>query len=350
LAVSAAYRPLNQQAAETLLARKWPAPLQAVIDQQISEPRAEAACRATMPRLTAIEDDVSQKVRDQYEQNPYPRWISLGRIHKYDSLDALIQRDFPHAPLRPQGKSGAFDLLVAGCGTGRQPIGLAKQFERARVVAVDLSSASLGYAKSRSELLGVTNIEYGQADILKLGSIGRTFDVIHSDGVLHHLGDPWRGWRVLLSMLRPNGFMHISLYSEIARRDVVAARAFIAERGYGTTAADIRACRQELMGLEQGSSPGRVAGFHDFYATSECRDLLFHVLEHRMTLPAIKTFLDQNGLRFLGFDLPLRIRQQYAARFPGDKAMIDLDQWDAFEHDNPYTFISMYQFWLQKTA
>ncbi len=32
----------------------------------------------------------------------------------------------------------------------------------------------------------MTNIEYAQADILKLGDIGRTFDIIESVGVLHH--------------------------------------------------------------------------------------------------------------------------------------------------------------------
>ena len=76
-----------------------------------------------------------------------------------------------------------------------------------------------------------TNIDYAQADILQLGAIGRTFDLIQSAGVLHHLADPWAGWRVLLSLLRPGGVMRIGLYSETARRGVVAARAFIAQRG-----------------------------------------------------------------------------------------------------------------------
>src|SRR5262249_41926516 len=153
----------------------------------------------------------------------------------------------------------------------------------------------------------------------------------YSDGVLHHMSDPWSGWRTLIPLLRPNGFMHISLYSEIARRDVVAARTMIAQRGYGPTVEDIRAFRQEIMALKRGEPLSWVTGFRDFYTTSECRDLLFHVQEHRMTIPVIKAFLEENGLRFLGFDLPLRVRQQYAARFPADKAMIDLDQWDAFE-------------------
>ena len=335
--------------ADALLTRSWLDPVAAVVNQQIREPRAEADSRAAIPRLTPIEDDVSRLVQEQYEQNPYPRWITLEPLRKYDLIDAQMQREYPHAPFRPVGKGGDIDVLIAGCGTGRHSIGAARQFERSKVLAIDLSAASLGYAKARTAALGVTNIEYAQADILQLGSIGRTFDMIQSAGVLHHLGDPWAGWRVLLSLLRPGGVMFIALYSETARRDVVAARAFIAQRGYGSGIEDIRAARAEMMTHAEGTPLRNVAFFNDFFTTSECRDLLFHVQEHRMTLPAIKDFLAANGLAFLGFEVDFRTSQLYAARFPADRAMTDLDQWHQFEQDRPYTFASMYRLWVQKT-
>jgi SAM-dependent methyltransferase len=218
------------------------------------------------------------------------------------------------------------------------------------LLAIDLSAASLGYAKARTGALGVTNIDHAQADILQLGATGRTFDMIQSAGVLHHLADPWGGWRVLNSLLRPGGVMFVALYSETARRDVVAARAFIAERGYGSSLEDIRSVRAEMMTHPDGSPLRNVAFFNDFFTTSECRDLLFHVQEHRMTLPAIRDFLATDGLTFLGFEVDFRTAQLYAARFPADRAMTDLDQWHAFEQDRPYTFASMYRFWVQKPA
>jgi hypothetical protein len=76
--------------------------------------------------------------------------------------------------------------------------------------------------------------------------------------------------------------MFVALYSETARRDVVAARAFIAERGYGSGIEDIRAPRRDDDHAD-GSPLRNVAFFNDFFTTSECRDLLFHVQEHRMT-------------------------------------------------------------------
>ena len=57
------------------------------------------------------------------------------------------------------------------------------------MLAVDLSLASLGYARRKSNALGLNNLTR-QADILELGRTGREFDVIESLGVLHHMADP----------------------------------------------------------------------------------------------------------------------------------------------------------------
>jgi hypothetical protein len=111
------------------------------------------------------------------------------------------------------------------------------------------------------------------------------FDVIEAAGTLQTLANPSAGWRVLSSLLRPGGFIFFGLYSESARRDIVAARDFIARRGYGTSAQDIRRCRQELMDFPEGTPLKNVTYTTEFYSTSECRDLLFHVQEHRPRCP-----------------------------------------------------------------
>jgi SAM-dependent methyltransferase len=218
------------------------------------------------------------------------------------------------------------------------------------VLAVDLSLASLCYAKRKTRELGLNNIEYAQADILQLDSIGRAFDVIEVSGVLHHLAEPFAGWRRLLSILRPGGFMRLGLYSKLARQELVDARRFIAQRDDRPSAENIRRCRQELAGLEDRAPPKRATEFPDFFTTSACRDLLFHVQEHQLMLPEIGTFLTQNRLEFLGFDVEDRVFQNFRRRFPDDKTMTDLDLWRIFESENPATFSGMYQFWIQKTC
>jgi SAM-dependent methyltransferase len=299
--------------------------------------------------LTAIHDRVSQAVREQYEEMPYPRWVKAGLVGPPTPIDQHLHGQFRLAPFRPLGRTGRVDILVAGCGTGEHSIETASRYANAQVLAVDLSLSSLCYARRMTRALGLTNIDYAQADILELGTVGRSFDVIESVGVLHHLADPQAGWHVLLSLLRPNGVMLVGLYSRIARREITAAREFIAQRGYSGSADGVRRCRQELLALDDAAPLKTVTKFWDFYTTSNCRDLLFHVQEHQFTIPDIKAFLARNGLAFIGFVLHPAIQQLYRSRFPRDAAMTDLDCWTAFEEANPLTFTNMYQFWVQKT-
>ena len=204
----AAYSPLSGLTpAAKLLQRSWPECVTALLVQQIAEPAEEKCLRDATHALTTIDDAVSQAVRRQYEENPYPRWITLPPALQSRSLNAYLRQQFPFADFEPAADGAEVEILIAGCGTGQETLETAQQFPRARVLAVDLSLSSLAYAKRKSIEAGVTNVEYAQADILRLASIGRTFDLIASVGVLHHLADPIAGWRELLSLLRPGGFM-----------------------------------------------------------------------------------------------------------------------------------------------
>lgn len=348
LAAIAAYMPLRSlQEDERLLALAWPAPVDALLTQQIREPAAEQALRALIPAVTPIEDAVSIEVRDQYEENPYPRWVAAPTLEQPVTLAKHVRALFPLVEFRAPPAQGAIDLLIAGCGTGQSVVNYARRFANARTLAVDLSLTSLSYAKRKIEALRLPHIEFAQADILKLGSLDRKFDVINCSGVLHHLGDPMKGWRTLLSLLKPDGVMSVALYSELARTDYVAAQKMIAERGYGRTADEIRRFRRDFIAGEKDKTWRGVLGCADFFTISACRDLLFHVQEHRFTIPQIKAFIEGSGLNFLGFEIEQSVKLHYAARFPDDRTLTDLDNWHTYEQENPYTFLRMYQFWVQ---
>src|ERR1043165_5505071 len=201
LAILACYEPLHTLPdAERLLAGDWPSPLRAVLTQQIAEPREEARLRETIPRLTGINDAVSVAVREQYEQNPYPRWAKTAPLSKPKPLDAQLARTFPLARFTPLRKA-QLDYLIAGCGTGNHLVSVLQTMSDVTVTAIDLSLASLAYAKRMTDALGLA-VSYGQADILELGELGRAFDVVDAGGVLHHMADPLAGWRTLMSLLR----------------------------------------------------------------------------------------------------------------------------------------------------
>jgi tetratricopeptide (TPR) repeat protein/SAM-dependent methyltransferase len=348
LASVATYFPLHSlQLPPDRFKLTWPEPVAGVVVQQVDEPATERSLRASIPALTPIRGGVSSLVREMYEENPYPRWVTALSLASDLSFDERMRLTFPLAAFDPLGKADV-DILVAGCGTGRQAVEIARLYRGASILAVDLSLASLAHAKRKTNELGIANIAFGQADILELASLGRSFDVIESVGVLHHLRDPLEAWRILLGLLRPGGFMCIGLYCAAARQGVSAARELIAERGYRPTARDIRRFRQEIFRLEDDAPARSPAQSSDFFATSSCRDLFFHVEEHPTTIPAIKEFLAASDLAFIGFDCPMRA--EYAERFPADRAMTDLDRWHEFELERPNAFRAMYQFWVQKRA
>ena len=334
LAAVAAYFPLfSLGPAPSLLAVKWPDCAAELLRQQVREPLEEAADRRAIPALTSIDDPVSIEVMQQYEQNPYPRWTTSLLA----AIGGELQGD--HDDRSPSGQ----DILIAGCGTGKHAFDVAERSPGARILAIDMSLPSLAYARRKTREAKLRNIEYAQADILKLAAVGRRFDRIESVGVLHHLAEPKLGWRILLSLLKPNGVLRVGLYSTAARRSIVEARALIAERGYRATSEGIRALRQAIIRNRHEQRWNLLlATADDFYSMSGCRDLFFNVMEHTFTIPDIAALLAEHGLAFLGFELDADVVDKFQRQYPS--ALADLDCWNAFEASNPQTFRNMYVF------
>ncbi|MFM9989969.1 MAG: tetratricopeptide repeat protein [Burkholderiaceae bacterium] len=346
---TACYFPLYSVAgAHKILQKNWSTYVNPILKQQIQEPFEELNLRRSIPALTSIDNQVSLEVQRQYEENPYPRWVGLPKDSSKKNLNSYIQSAFPLTALRHFGDDKNPEVLIAGCGTGQHPIGTSQSIKGARILAVDLSLSSLTYAKRKTIELGIESIQYAQADLLQLASIEKTFDLIESSGVLHHLGDPFEGWRVLISLLKPNGLMRLGLYSELARRDIIRVRSLICKNGIGSTSQDIRDYRKQLVGLQTSEEYGFATGSSDFFSTSACRDLLFHVQEHRMNMNILADFFKDHNLNLLGFEVDRSVIQAYRNRFSNDPSAINLKQWHIYEEENPDTFLGMYHFWVQK--
>ncbi|MBL4666002.1 MAG: tetratricopeptide repeat protein [Sneathiella sp.] len=315
---------------------------------QITGPGIEIATHKKIKQITKIDDAISLSVREQYEENPYPRWQNLPPTgtssYAIDLANNLpiLQGQQPRFPKTPQ-------VLIAGCGTGRQPISSAKAYPEANILAIDLSLASISYAVRKAKETKIKSIEFGQADIMELDALNHKFHIIECSGVLHHMNDPEAGWKVLCNLLEDDGYMNIGLYSELGRQDVVACREFIQKNEFGDNTDEIRNCRKSLMALKKDHPAKRIINHHDFYTLSACRDLIFHVQEHRFTVQRVKSALDNLGLEFLGFNLDAEMYvSKYENRFPEDTTRTNLNNWAIFEEENPNVFATMYKFWVRK--
>src|SRR5262249_44608680 len=122
LVVLGAYGPLHRiPGAPHLVDRTWPPAVDELLTQQIREPIEEHAIKVALPALTDIDAD-SRNVQDQYEENPYPRWVTSPPLLKPLSVNEYLRAKFPRAPFRPLPTLAGLDVLVAGCGSGSHAI------------------------------------------------------------------------------------------------------------------------------------------------------------------------------------------------------------------------------------
>jgi SAM-dependent methyltransferase len=339
-AAVAAYMPLHTlSAAHALFSKRWETEAAGLIRVLLHEPLEETEIRSSIPVLTAVEDQTSLQVMQQYEENPYPRWTIDPLAAVAADCAARVEPDDAFA--------SPGQILIAGCGTGQHVLAISRRYPKAEILAVDISQSSLAYAERKSRQAHLMNVKYARADILEIEKIGMHFDHIEAVGVLHHLRDPERGWANLLSLLRPGGEMRLGLYSERARKSISEARVLIASRKYRATDEDIRKCRQEILRDYEQRGWWKIIESADFYTMSGCRDLLFHVMEHCFTIPRIKKFLDQQKLAFLGFELDRADTDSFQAEY-GAPSLTDLDAWERFEWAHPATFRYMYRFTVRK--
>ena len=311
----------------------------------IEDPMVERKIIQEMPVLEEISDNISIKVKNQYEENPYPRWVRKKIFKPKSILDILtaIKLNFHSESVL---NVNAPDILIAGCGTGQQSIETACRFFGCQVLAVDLSFASLAYAKRKTDEFKINNIRYLQADILNLNKLDKKFDIIECVGVLHHMDDPIAGLRVLINLLKPYGLIKIGLYSELARQHVSEARKEIEISKVGTSIVEMREFRQLIIkSLKEKYQ--QLTKSIDFYSLSMFRDFIFHIKEHQFTIPQIKNCLNNLGLKFCGFENEPAVLN-FIKFYGRKKDIYDLAAWDHFEKNNPQTFIGMYQFWCQK--
>jgi ubiquinone/menaquinone biosynthesis C-methylase UbiE len=304
----------------------------------------ERRLAAELPEIAPITDETSKTVAEMYEANPYPRWTHLPRRPEVD-VRAALMRDFPHAHAtvfdRPLG------VLMPGAGTGQHPLSVASSYGNVEVTAVDLSRASLAYGKRMAAHYGIDNVTFLRGDILDLPGLGRTFDHVECIGVLHHMADPRAGLRAISSVMRPGAFIRIGLYGEGARRIVVKARNEIAAAKLPPTLDGLREFRRRVMtGKWRRLAP--LTQWEDFWSASLLRDLCFHIQEHRFTVARLREFLKDSNLRFLGFEFNAGTVQRavadagpiahYRARFPGERTLSDLANWEQLEREKSNLF------------
>tara|TARA_B100000575_G_scaffold292359_1_gene300492 strand:- start:384 stop:2384 length:2001 start_codon:yes stop_codon:yes gene_type:complete len=317
-----------------------------IIKKQIIEPNEEKKIKKELQAKKDIVDPVSIVVKQQYENNPYPRWNKIA-LNKFPLKPSFF---FENNYIRIQNKKidnlKKIKILVAGCGTGQHAIATATKFTNSHVTAIDLSLQSLSYAKRMSKKLKINNIDFIQLDILNLKSLGKKFDVIECIGVLHHMNDPLLGWKILNKNLNNYGMMMIGLYSKYARQHIKKVRSYLKTTNLEINNEFIKSYREQLIETNN-KDYDLIKKSTDFFSLSSLRDLLFHVQEKQFDLLEISNFLKKNNLQFCGFQNK-ELVNIYKKIYKNNEDIYNLNFWDEYENKYPRIFAGMYQFWCQK--
>ena len=239
-------------------------------------------------------DAVKHDVLKMYMSHPYPNYSKEERRNIF-AAELCRYRYLGLEKFLPGAR-----VLDVGCGTGHRVIPLAMHFGVKEYVGIDHSSASLKVAADLAQELGFRDLTLAEGDLFDLPHPDNSFDVVISQGVLHHTSDPYRGFRELVRICRPGGLVNIFLYNKWNHWRHNMQK----ERVNRLAGADIEKrfeVAHRLYGDKQvaAMTPAEIAGFYDQY----CHP---HKSDH--TIGETLDWFREQGLAYWGSYPPLRLR------------------------------------------
>jgi SAM-dependent methyltransferase len=252
-----------------------------------------------MPQTAA---SIIESVREQYDVFPYPPFGMIcqedGDRNLLPSFNVDLNLEADRALAR-----GA-KVWVPGCGT-RWAVMLALQFHDVHIVATDLSDKTLLRQEQLARSLKVPNIEFRNENLLN-AKYKREFDFISCVGVLHHLPNPFDGFRILSDALRIGGTIELMVYDELNRRYSKRIREILKTfdpEGLMDAERRLQLALQLLRSLnEHASAPRelkRILKYVDLEPDfeNELADVVSHPQEHYFDVPRLVDALSGAGLR-----------------------------------------------------
>jgi ubiquinone/menaquinone biosynthesis C-methylase UbiE len=172
--------------------------------------------------------DVTDIVKEFYEKTPFPNYDQV------DTRDTLRRRAGAAVFGRMLDEQLPHDvsILEIGCGTSQMTNFLGMGFGRTAVGA-DICMNSLKLAKEFRDRFAINNAHFVQANLFRPPFKPASFDVVISNGVLHHTSDCAGAFRSIARFVKPGGIIIVGLYNRLGRLPTLWLR-WLIERGSRT--------------------------------------------------------------------------------------------------------------------
>jgi ubiquinone/menaquinone biosynthesis C-methylase UbiE len=194
-------------------------------------------------------------------------------------------------------------VLDMGCGTGEYALWYATH-GAGSVTAIDLSDGSLAIARQRRAEAAAANAEFTKMDLLNCSLPDNHFDYSYSVGVLHHTGDPLRGFEHLVRVTRPGGVVVVSLYNAYSRR-VLRTKQTICKWLGGADIDRRVAWAERLFG---GTLRKMDKRYHGVMTKQVAYDIFGFPHESLHTASEVLGWFDRTGVDYQGAFAPLRFK------------------------------------------
>jgi SAM-dependent methyltransferase/uncharacterized protein YbaR (Trm112 family) len=170
-----------------------------------------------IPRLFSPNDwdpnrpDVTEVVQAFYEETPFPNYDD------FDSVSSLMDkaRRGLFAKLLDDQIPAGRRVIECGCGTGQLSNFLS--VGNRTLFGTDACLNSLRLAQSFKQRNSLSRAHFIQMNLFRPAFKPGVFDVVISNGVLHHTTDPLLGFQTISKLARPGGYVLVGLYHRYGR-------------------------------------------------------------------------------------------------------------------------------------
>jgi len=154
---------------------------------------------------------ITDTQKDFYNNIKFPNYDDI------DDLGSLIDKSIKNIFSNKLDKEISYDakILEVGCGTGQLTNFLARYSRE--LYGIDLSKGSLLLAENFRKKNQISRAFFIRMDVFNLFFMKNNFDVIISNGVLHHTKDAKLAFKNLIKYLKPNGYVVVGLYHKYGR-------------------------------------------------------------------------------------------------------------------------------------
>jgi ubiquinone/menaquinone biosynthesis C-methylase UbiE len=221
--------------------------------------------------------DVTELVKQFYEETPFPNYDDL------DNVRGLLEKARAGLFARLLNEQIPYGARVVeiGCGTGQLTNFLS--IAHRTVIGTDICLNSLRLAQKFKMEQGLDRATFAQMNLFRPALQDDYFDVVISNGVLHHTGDCRHAFRRISRLAKPGGYVIVGLYSAFSRKVHYARRALYRATGLAPRWLDPHFGRVSAAGKAE-------AWFQDQYC---------HPHETCHTLDEVLGWMEADGLEFI---------------------------------------------------